>query len=383
MLKTGACLPDFTDDILQSAPLEQAYTIPSSWYTDPAFHAWDRETIFSKTWQYVGHAAQVKNPGEYLVANVADNPVLVVRGENGELRGFFNVCRHRGGPLATRDGCDSRLRCGYHGWTYGLDGSLKGTPEFEGVKDFDPNAYGLRSIRVTMWQGLVFVNLDPDAVAFETVYAGIAERIAPIDLTALTYYDRVSYDLNCNWKVYMDNFLEGYHINYVHPELVDVLDYRNYVTELFPYYSLQYSPLKPSETMYGNGSQEIFYYCVFPNFMLNIMPNRLQLNTIIPLAQDRTRVVFDYFFHDITSEKARAMIATDLEASELIQQQDIDICERVQEGLASQAYDRGRFSVKRESGVHHFQDTLKAFYRAGMEERPPRANEAAQMCSAR
>jgi len=355
-------LPDFTSDTLSSVPIERSETIPSSWYTDPRFHEFDHEAIFARTWQYVGHLGKVQTPGDYFLAEVAENPIIVVRGQDNKLRAFYNVCRHRGGPLATKDGCAKALQCQYHGWTYLLDGSLRGVPEFDRVELFDRKDYGLIPVQLDVWKGLVFVNLSEPPAPLITNLEGIAERIASIQLDTKKFYQRVIYELNCNWKVYVDNYLEGYHLPYVHPELCNLLDYQKYVTETYRLYSLQYSPFTQEQNLYRASVGAAFYYFVFPNFMLNILPGRLQTNSVVPLSHNRTRVIFDYFYDDIISPSAQKIIRDDIEYSDRIQQEDMEICEHVQRGLRSRAYHRGRFSVKCEQGVYHFQSLLKEFY---------------------
>lgn len=360
-------IPDFSaidPADLASEPVERAQTIPSSWYTDPRFHAIDSDRIFARTWQGVGHAAQVEQEGQYFVATVADDPVIVVRGRDGVLRAFFNVCRHRGGPLALEAGCARALQCKYHGWTYLLDGSLRGVPAMDRTELFDRADFGLIPLRVEVWQGLVFVNLGADAPPLSAFVGGIAERIAPMRLDELRFAREVEYEVHANWKVYVDNFLEGYHVPYVHPELMKLYDWQSYTTDVFDWYSLQHSPLTGDNALYSrDGGGEAFYYCLFPNFMLNILPGRLQTNHVRPLGHDRCRVTFRYFYDDVESPAAARRIEADLAYSDAVQAEDAGICARVQEGLASRAYDRGRFSVKYEAGVHHFQQLVKAAYR--------------------
>jgi choline monooxygenase len=190
------------------------------------------------------------------------------------------------------------------------------------------------------------------------VYGGIAERVAPVELAAMTFHSRVEYEVACNWKVYIDNFLEGYHLPHVHPGLSKVLDYRAYDTELFDWYSLQHSPLRDASDVYGDG--DAWYYFVYPNTMLNIMPGRLQTNVVVPLALDRCRVTFDYYFTGDGASRSDS----DLRFSDEIQREDIDICERVQKGLLSGGYVPGRLCPKREAGVWHFQNLLRQAYAA-------------------
>lgn len=360
----SAVLPDVTPQTLAVSPLERAETIPSAWYTDTRFHDFEQEHIFARTWQYAGAASQIPATGDFMRTSVAGNPLVLVRAEGGHIHAFYNVCRHRGGPLAMEEqGHVKMLQCKYHGWTYCLDGSLRGVPRFNRTELFDKKDYGLVPVAVRCWQGLLFVNLDEAPVEPDTILAGIAERIAPQRLDTMQFYRRVEYDVACNWKVYMDNYMEGYHIPLVHPELCKVLDYSSYVTETHPHYSLQYSPFRSGDNVYGIDGGEAYYYCVFPNFMLNILPGRLQVNSVVPVSHERCRVIFDYYYEDITSSDALRRITDDIAFSDAVQQEDADICDYVQRGLHSRGYDRGRFSVECEEGVYHFQCMLKQAYR--------------------
>jgi choline monooxygenase len=359
--------PDLSPESLSVVPVERSETIPSSWYTDPRFHTLDLESIFSRTWQGVGHVCQLSEPGMYFLAEVAGNPIIVVRGKDEVLRAFYNVCRHRGGPLATEDGCANALKCKYHGWTYLLDGSLRGVPQFDRVELFAKKDYGLVPVRLEVWEGLIFVNLAENPEPVARVMAGIRDRIAPIDLSRVRFAQRVDYEVKCNWKIYVDNFLEGYHVPHVHPELFKLLDFQTYRTEVFDTYSLQYSALRETENVYSSNGGEAFYYCVFPNYMLNIVPGRLQTNLVLPLAPDRCRVIFQYYYDEVDTPEARQRTAADVAYSDHVQHEDIAICERVQHGLASRAYDKGRFSAEFEEGVYHFQVLVKEAYSGWIE----------------
>jgi choline monooxygenase len=340
-------------------PLDHAHALAARHYSGEPMLAMERRAVFARSWQLVAHQGQLAEPGDHVVGEIGQVPVLVVRGADGVLRAFPNVCRHRAGPLALCDGKGARaLHCKYHGWTYTLEGQLRSAPEMQDACDFRVEDIRLPPLRVHEWQGLVFVALDAEAPAFEAVYGGIAERIAPIDLAAMRYLRRDSYDIACNWKVYVDNFLEGYHLPHVHPGLSRVLDYRAYDTELFAWHSLQSSPLRNSADIYGDG--QAFYYFVYPNVMLNIMPGRLQTNRILPLGPDRCRVEFDYYYAQDAAAQAR--IDADAGFSDQVQQEDIAICEAVQKGLASGTYTAGRLNPKRESGVWHFHNLLRAAY---------------------
>ena len=352
----------FNVNDFEIVPLERSETIPSKWYTSVDFHTIDREAIFSKEWNVIGHVNQLQNVGDFILGEAAGNPVIIIKGNDEKLRAFYNVCRHRGGPLAMENGCAKMMQCKYHGWTYTLEGMLRGVPRFDRVDLFDKKDYGLVPLNLGIWEGLLFVNLSGDSLSLRNSLDEIAKRIHPFDLKKKKFYKRVIYDINCNWKVYVDNYLEGYHVPYVHPELTKFLDYREYKTEVFENYSLQSSPVK-EDGNYLKGTGGAFYYFVYPNWMMNILPGRMQINIVLPISYNKCRVIFDYYYDDVTSDKAKNIIKEDLEYSDKVQQEDIEICEKVQKGLESFAYERGRFSVECEEGVYHFQCLLKKSYK--------------------
>ncbi|PRH81680.1 aromatic ring-hydroxylating oxygenase subunit alpha [Arenimonas caeni] len=346
-----------------TTPLELATALPARHYAGEAAHARDLRAVFGRSWQLVARADQLEGAGDHVVDTVGRLPVLVVRGADGTLRAFANVCRHRAGPLALCNGRGARaLTCKYHGWTYTLEGQLRSAPEMQGAKDFDVAGIRLPALRVAQWQGLVFVCADDAAPGFDEVYGGIAERIAPIDLAALRFARRDHYDIACDWKVYVDNFLEGYHLPHVHPGLSKVLDYRAYDTELLSWKSLQHSPLRDAGGTSAYGEGQAFYWFVYPNVMLNILPGRLQTNRVLPLGPGRCRVEFDYFY--APGPAGEALAAVDRGFSDEVQAEDIAICEAVQRGLESGSYDAGRLCPKRESALWHFHQQLRAAYAA-------------------
>lgn len=348
-------IPDLNPEDLRQEPIERAETIPSSWYHSETMLKFEKEALFSSFWQYACHKSELPETGDMQLLEVADNPLLLVRDED-QINGFYNVCKHRGGPVAVKKGTTSVLQCQYHGWTYLLDGSLRGVPQFRKVDLFDKKDFGLESVTFDEWEGLLFVSLDDDIKKTNHFLSGIKEQIAPIDLSEFQFVEEQSYIIDCNWKVYIDNFLEGYHIPIVHPELAKLLDYREYQTDTSEWYSLQHSPIKNGNGLYKSENGKAFYYFIFPNIMLNILPGRLQTNVIRPISPNKTEVIFKYYYKNPDDKK---MIKSDLEYSDKIQDEDIEICELVQKGLKSKAYDKGRFSVEREKGVYHFQSLLK------------------------
>ncbi|MEZ4449785.1 MAG: aromatic ring-hydroxylating dioxygenase subunit alpha [Nannocystaceae bacterium] len=358
-------LPGLTDDDLLARPLARAETLPAACYVDPRALAFERAAIFARSWQAVGHAAQVAERGRYFTATIAGAPVLVVRGDDGALRGFYNVCRHRAGPIALDpEGSASVLRCRYHGWTYGLDGALRGLPRWRGVECFDRAEYGLRPVAVHEWQGLVLVHLDPDAPPFADAVAGLDARLGGLDLGGLRFTRERIYEVEADWKVYVDNYLEGYHVPMVHPGLAALYAPSTYTSEVGGEWSLQWARLDPDDPTYSPGPGALAYYVyLFPNLMLNLVGGRLQTNLVEPTGPGRCRVIFRYFFPDPEA----AGVDPDIAFCDRTQAEDAAICAHVQRGLASGGYTRGRLSVEEEAAVHHFQERLRRAYRGGAE----------------
>jgi choline monooxygenase len=360
--------------------IECAHTLASRFYTDPAILEIEKARIFRRTWQLVGtlsHACgdvdgvkrTIADPEGFFTADVGSEPIVVVRDKLGTLRAFSNVCRHRAGPIASGSGCKNVLRCGYHGWTYTLDGRLIGTPDIEGVEFFDRSTMGMVPLRLETWEQFIFVNFDQNAEPLATYLAEIPGQAKGFQFDELELAERRDYVIDCNWKVYVDNYLEGYHIPIAHPGLMREIDYSQYRTDTFRYHSQQFAPIRAmkeeeaGERFYapGTGSQEALYFWVFPNLMLNLYPDNISTNLIVPLSQDKTLTIFEWFFHDATSAKVQERIKKAVAFSDEVQQEDIGLCESVQRGLRSSTYDRGRYSVKRENGVHHFHMLLGEF----------------------
>jgi choline monooxygenase len=343
-------------------PLARASSLPPAWYVEPDALAREREELFFRTWQVVGRADQVASPGAYFTTELLGEPLLVVRGDDGTLRAFYNVCRHRAGPPASGSGCARSFSCAYHGWTYGLDGSLRGTPEFAGVEGFDRTAASLVPVGVEVWGPLVLANLDPGCAPLAGFLEDLPALVARFEWTSMPYVRRTSYELRCNWKVYVENYLEGYHIPHVHPGLNKLLDYPKYRTETRTWYSLQHSPTRPVAPELARYArytgEQALYAWLFPNLMLNLYPSVFSANIILPAGPDRTITHFDFYFRETDGPEASTYIEESIAVSDAIQAEDVGICERVHRGLASRAYRPGRLSVTREAGVHHFHTLL-------------------------
>ncbi|HZP13435.1 MAG TPA: aromatic ring-hydroxylating dioxygenase subunit alpha [Nevskiaceae bacterium] len=334
-------------------------SLAARFYCDPDVAALEQRTIFRRSWQLIGAADALTGPGDHIVGELGGVPIIAVRGADGGLRAFHNVCRHRAGPLALEDGRGAKaLHCKYHGWTYTLTGQLRSAPEMQDAADFDVSRICLPPARVAQWSTLVFGALDV-APGLDEMLDGIETQAQATLAKPLRFDRRVSYELACNWKVYVDNYLEGYHLPHIHPALSRLLDYRSYTTTCARWHSVQHSPLERAQgAPYGGG--DAFYYFVWPNTMLNCLPGRLQTNRVVPIAVDRCRVDFDYYYPaDSTGDASRAQ---DQHFSDQVQIEDAAICEAVQKGLASGSYEAGRLNPKRETGVMHFHELLRAAY---------------------
>jgi choline monooxygenase len=345
------------------APLEEAYTIPAPWYLDERIEQLERERVFGRNWIAVGRVDQVATPGQFFTVELAGEPLVIVRGADGELRAFYNVCRHHAAAVANVPcGVAEHLRCPYHGWTYGLDGSLKGAPEFAGVCNFDRPKNGLVPVCVAIWEHFVFVTLDERASALESFLGDLPARIAPLSLSHIHFFQRKTYTLACNWKVYVDNYLDGgYHVPHLHKGLNSVLDYKEYTIENGEHYCLQSSPMVTSEEHASFAAtrtgDRAYYYWLYPNFMINIYEGVIDTNLVLPLAPNKCLVQFDFFFSDISDAKEKHNTES-VAVSDRVQDEDVGICESVQRGLRSRAYNAGRLSVRREAGEHLFHRLL-------------------------
>jgi len=337
-----------------------AWSLPARFYTDPATFAIEKERVFAHSWQVVGPATQLAHPEDFFTAELQGEPLLLVRGAEGKLHAFYNVCRHRAGPPAT--GCGSRklFRCGYHGWTYDLDGSLISAPEMDGLEDFDRARFALAPVRIEEWFNFLFVNLRSDAPPLRDSLGGLTSQVGRFDLKGMHLFERRTYDMKCNWKTYVDNYLEGYHLPSVHPGLNRELDYNAYTVEAFPHYVRQFSPIRGPQAgdatprRYQEAGEDLTtdYFWIFPNWMLNCYPDNVSLNIILPLEVERTLAVFEWYLpeKDLASQAAKDAVRF----SDEIQLEDGAICEAVQRNLHSRSYERGRYSVKQEKGVHAF-----------------------------
>src|SRR5437588_2061543 len=262
--------------------LARAFTLPASAYIDQALYERERDRIFGRTWQLVARVDELTRVGDLKPATILDEPILITRGLDGGLRGFYNVCRHRAAQVVLSKGNRRSLQCPYHGWTYGLDGRLQVAREMDGTENFNKADFGLVPIRVEPWGPFVFANLDAEAPPLSEVLGGIPNEVsaAGYDVEKMQLVERRDYIIECNWKVYVDNYLEGYHLPIAHPGLFRELDYEQYRVDTFEDYSSQYAPIRPAKPddprsrdrryVRSEDEAEALYYWIFPNVMVTI-----------------------------------------------------------------------------------------------------------------
>lgn len=344
-------------------PIEAAATPPSSWYTAPALLARESETVFRRSWQYACPSDRVATPGSYVRVDVAGDSYLVLRGRDGTLRALSNVCRHHAAQLLEGSGCVERLVCPYHGWTYELDGRLRSAPDMGAQKDFERANFALPAVPVEVWGPLVFLHPGTPLRPVAEELAPLAVQLAAFGMEGLRHAHRRRYPIQCNWKVFADNYLDGgYHVAHLHKGLAGQLEMGAYRTELFERFNVQSCPSAGDAQFHGRDFRArigagALYAWIHPNLMLNRYGHILDTNWVVPLAVDRCEVVFDYWFVETEGEDARRFIEASLEASDDVQQEDVAICESVQRGVSSRSYDTGRYA-RSETGMYQFHRLL-------------------------
>ena len=336
-------------------------TLPWSWYTDPAVFRLEQERIFRRSWQYVGRQNEVAEPGSFVASRVGDVPVVLVRDEDGTLRAFLNVCRHRGSIVCEGSGKRATLQCPYHAWTYGLDGRLIAAPRSEREGGIESEELGLLPLRLETWGPLVFVNPDDEAPPLSEILEDVPERIAAagIDVDALRFLKRAESELDANWKICAENFLECYHCPTAHPGFSAVMDVSPdaYLLETGAWRMTQHGPPRPEPRGSYDPEGEVErgqFHLLFPGTVLNVMPGRpnLSIGPIVPLAPERTYRFLDYF---VAPDADDAWIAESLAFDAQVSAEDRVLVERVQQGVRSGLIEGGRLLPESEQLVAHFQ----------------------------
>jgi choline monooxygenase len=343
-----------------------ARTLPWDWYTDPAVLRLEQERIFRRFWQYAGRADRVADPGCFFTASAGDVPVVVVRGRDGELRGFVNVCPHRGSLVCEGEGRRETLQCPYHAWTYDLDGSLRAAPRSERDPGLDLAGVHLLPVSIATWGPFVFVNPDEEAAPLAETLAGLPVLLAAggIDVDALRFHHRAESRYAANWKLCCENYLECYHCQVAHPDFSKVVDVAPdaYRLEHHRWFSSQLGPIRPEPRGTFDPSGDVErgqFHFVFPNLTINVMPGRpnLSIGPVIPTGPERTRRFLDYFF---APEVDETWIAELLAFDGQVGAEDTALVERVQRGVCAGMIEHGLLLPEAERLVGHFRDLLVA-----------------------
>jgi len=359
----------------------QSYTMPARFYTSEEIFQQEKEAIFYKTWHYAGHVSQAADAGSYFTTRIHEQNVFVARGRDNNLRAFYNVCAHRGHELLAGCGKKNVITCPYHAWAYDFDGQLLSARNSENVAGFNKCEFSLKPVKLEVFCGMVMVNLDPEATAFSEQFAGLEDEIKQYlpSVDDLEFAQRDTFEVASNWKILVDNFVECYHCSPAHKDFVDLVDMNSYRTITHKRYSSQCAaaPRSTKNTAYAFEPGEIDFgyagFFVWPNITLWIYPGEANLSVLQmnPLATAASIEYQDWFTPGGTlSPQLKA--AADYQ-KEVLQPEDIGLCESVQRGLYSKGYNQGRFIVDRdktelsEHAVHHFQSMVVAALDAQLE----------------
>ena len=342
-----------------------AKTLPQRYFTGPEVFAQEQAQIFAKQWVLVGHQSQLAKPGDYFVATVSDESLIVLRDQDSAVRGFYNVCRHRGTRLCQEaTGHVAAIQCPYHAWTYALDGRLIGAPHMERVPGFTRDSYPLHPVGLAVWEGFVFANLSPSPPPAENWFTPIIGKFAHWNLPRLRSAKRVSYDVRANWKLIFENYSECYHCPLVHPALARVSPYDSAENDLSegPFLggfmaiakgaSLTMSGeacARPVGDVHDEDQHRVFYYSIFPNMLLSMHPDYVMVHRLSPQSPERTVIDCDWLFHpdaaaEVTGRGYNPADAIDF--WDMTNKQDWHVCELSQQGISSRAYQPGPYSAR-------------------------------------
>jgi phenylpropionate dioxygenase-like ring-hydroxylating dioxygenase large terminal subunit len=337
-----------------------AKTLEQKYFVSPDLFAEEEEKIFSKQWMLVGHQSQLAEAGDYFVAVVADESLIVVRDQRSVIHGFYNVCRHRGTRLK-EDACGhaSAIQCPYHAWTYGLDGRLIGAPHMDQIPGFDKADYSLHAVNLALWEGFIFVNLAKSATPLEEWFAPLNGKFSHWNMSILRPAKRIEYDVKANWKLMFENYSECYHCPGVHPMLSKVSPYDSAENDLTegPFLGGFMKINKGAGlTMSGRACalpvgkienlQEVFYYSIFPNTLLSLHPEYVMVHQLWPQSPERTLILCDWFFHPDAFNRSDFKPEDAIEFWDMTNRQDWHVCELSQQGIASRAYEPGPYSPR-------------------------------------
>lgn len=334
--------------LCSATSIDGADGLPALAYVDPDVARLEIELIFARTWQPVGHVSALRAPGDYFTTTLFGEPLIVSLDSECRPRAWFNVCAHRGAPVAEGAGCVKAFRCRYHSWTYSIDGRLVRTPGASGAATLPSVENGLSAVELAVSCGLLFCRLVPGGPSLDRYLNPAPERIRHIDVAAMALVQTESYTVKCNWKLYAENLLDGYHFGTVHPTLN--VDERNYRVDCFDYCSEHHI------SMVGDppSLEKAHRFWIFPNLRLNVFPHMLVVNSFVPVDAETTKVVFSTYA-DLTSEpRLRERISRDQVVDRAIQAEDNMICEQVQRGVGSRGYRRASYFARWDHAIQHF-----------------------------
>ena len=337
-----------------------AKTLPQKYFVSPEVFDQEQEKIFAGQWVLVGHESEVAKAGDYFLRDVSGESLIIARDKRGEVRAFYNVCRHRGTRLCEEaSGHAAAIQCPYHAWTYGLDGRLVGAPHMDEVKEFDREEFSLWPVKVEIWEGFIFVNLSPDAKPLAEWFEPLRGKFTEWNLPKLRSAKRVEYDVKANWKLMFENYSECYHCPGVHPMLSKVSPYDSAENDLTegPFLGGFMKVNKgKSLTMSGNACaaflgkienlQEVFYYSIFPNMLLSLHPEYVMVHQLWPQSPERTLIICDWLFHPDAFVRPDFNPEDAIEFWDVTNKQDWHVCELSQQGIASRAYTPGPYSSR-------------------------------------
>lgn len=337
-----------------------AFTLPGRYFSSELIFRMEMERLFAERWVLVGRAEQIAAPGDYFLASIGSESIIVVRGHDGVAHAHFNVCRHRGSRLcsAAQGRFAETIQCPYHAWTYGLDGKLLAARMMQDVPDFDRSDFPLGSAALAEWEGFLFLNLAAQPEPFEQAFAPLIGRFAQWQMAGLRVAHRIEYDVQANWKLIIQNYSECYHCPLIHPALVELSPWQSGRNDLYEgpflggYMELNHGSMTlggatmrpPLGAVAGADLKRVYYYTIFPNMLLSLHPDYVMAHTLWPLAVGRTRIICEWLFDPATMARPDFDPGDAVEFWDLTNRQDWHVCELSQQGVTSRGYRPGPYA---------------------------------------
>lgn len=340
-----------------------AQSLPQKYFTAPEIFLAEREKIFARQWLCLGHQSQLANPGDFFLAEAVGENFIVLRDYAGVVRGFYNLCRHRGARVCDQASgrLHETLQCPYHAWTYKLDGSLVGAPHMNLAADFRKENFALHAVALALWEGFIFINLADEPEPLAQALVPVGEKFRPWNIPHLRSAKRIVYDVAANWKLVFQNYSECYHCPLVHPTLAKLTPYDAGENDLYEGAFLGgFMPIAHSHSLTMSGNvcglpvgdlkpeehQRVYYYSLFPNLLLSLHPDYVMYHTVWPLAPDRVRLTCDWLFHPDSFAAPEFNPEDAIAFWDMTNRQDWHVCELSQQGITSRKYQPGPYSPR-------------------------------------